>query len=235
VDVQTGDTIRTYSVKPQWGMNRSTWNMRRDGVDFPSRRERKEDDDAPSGMSVLPGTYKIVMTYGNHRDETTLTVAADPRDNTPRTGRYGERDGLYARYEAKVTEVTETFERLQEAGRSLGRVEAAAKNADEAVRDSLTSDIKDLRKEIAHLEEILMEPEDLKGIQRNPTNLRARMYAARSYVSQTEGQPSQMARLTMRQFADMADDFIGEVEEFMEGEFQEFREEVEEAEVSLFE
>ena len=59
------------------------------------------------------------------------------------------------------------------------------------------------------MEEILMEPEDLKGIQRNPTNLQSKLYGARSYISQVEGQPSQMARLMLEQFREGADDFVG--------------------------
>ena len=37
----TGDTIRTFTRKPKWGMNRISWNLRRDGVDMPSRTRKK--------------------------------------------------------------------------------------------------------------------------------------------------------------------------------------------------
>ena len=50
-----GDTIRTFTRKVEPGFNRFTWNLRQDGVSFPSRRERNPDADPPSGSQVAPG------------------------------------------------------------------------------------------------------------------------------------------------------------------------------------
>ena len=234
IDVQSGDTIRTYTEQPKWGMNRSSWNLRRDGILTPSRRERREDADTPSGMSVVPGTYRLLLTYGDHRDETTVTVHADPRDTFNGSGRYTQRDALYREYEAKTEQVTAAFDRLQEARKSLGRVSEVLKSAPKEVKDSLDADRKELVKQIDDLEEILMEPEDLKGIQRNPTNLQSYMGDARRYVSQTEGRPNQLARLAMDQYTAKADDFIRRVNNFLTGDLQDFREEVQAADLSLF-
>ena len=235
IDVQTGDTIRTYTEKPQWGMNRTAWNMLRDGIEYPSRRERKEDADTPAGMPVTPGTYRILMTYGTHTGETTVTVAADPRESyTGTSNRYAERDRLMAEFEATVTEVDTAFTRLQDARKSLTRVADLSKDAPKAVKDSLANHSKALTKQLDSLETIFTEAEDLKGIQRNPTNLQSKLYGARSYIGQTEGEASQMAKLTLAQFKTAAEEFIGDVDAFMAGDFAEFQTEVEGAELSLF-
>ncbi len=234
IDVQSGDTIRTFTQQPRWGMNRTSWNLRRDGVEMPSRRERKEDADPPTGMSVVPGTYRILMTYGNHADGTTVTVVADPRDAYSGSARYARRDAMYRQLEDEVTGVTTAFNRLQEARKSITRVEGVAANAPKAVKDSLSEHSKALIKEIARLEEILTEPEDLKGIQRNPTNLQSYLYGARNYIGQTEGEPSQMAKLMLQQFHEKAGDFVTQVNTFLSGDLREYQEEVRAAELSLF-
>ncbi len=233
VDLQSGDTIRTFTTKPRWGMNRTAWNFRRDGVAFPSRRERKDDADPPGGGQVAPGTYRAVITYGNHTQEQTFTVHPDPRDDY-HNGLYGQREALQARLESSVTDVTTAFNRLQEARKSIKRVQAVLKNADEAVRDSLNQDAKVLMDSIASLEDDLMEPEGLKGIQRNPTNLQAYLYRAGGYIREVEGTPTQMAEFSLRHFEEGASNFVRFVNAFLAGDMAAFREKVRAAELSLF-
>ncbi|MEM6770023.1 MAG: hypothetical protein AAF597_05485, partial [Bacteroidota bacterium] len=233
VDVQTGDTIRTYRTTPSYGMNRSSWNMRRDGIDFPSRRERRPDSDANSGAAVPPGVYEIVLTFGNHVGTTTVTIHPDPREESM-PNPYVERDRLQAEYDTAVVHLNASWKDLREAGRALTRISGLLKDAPEAVRDTLKADIKSLKKSIAELEEVYVEKEGLKGIQRNPTNLRAKMFAVRRYLGQTEGKPTQMARLTVAQFQAAAEEYKAQIATFMQEEFAPFRAAVEAADLGLF-
>ena len=234
VDTQTGDTIRTYTTTPRYGMNRTSWNMRRDGISFPSRREPRPDADTPSGARVGPGVYEVVMTFGDHVDKTMVTVHADPREAKATGNPLAAREALTAEYDTTVVRLTEAWNDLQQAGKSLKRVEGLLKDAPKAVKDSLSADIKDLKKAIADIEEIYTDKEGLKGIQRNPTNLQAKMFTARRYIGQVEGKASQMATVTLEQFQAGAADFIEQAKAFLAGGFADFREEVEGAELSLF-
>ena len=233
VNTQTSDTIRTYRTTPRYGMNRTSWNLRRDGISYPSRRERKADADAPSGARVLPGVYEVIMTFGNHVGTTMVTVHADPREKQAPNA-FAERERLQAEMDTAVVQLDRSWKELQQAGKAIKRVEGLLKDAPEAVRDSLTADIKDLKKSIAALEEVFVEKEGLKGIQRNPTNLQAKMYSAGRYLSQTEGKPTQMATVTLAQFKSAADAYKADIAKFMREEFAPFRKEVELAELSLF-
>ncbi len=60
------------------GLYTARWYLREAGGDRPSRstRERKNE---PGGVSVKPGTYKLVMSYGDQMSESTITVESDPR------------------------------------------------------------------------------------------------------------------------------------------------------------
>ncbi|CAH1000725.1 hypothetical protein LEM8419_01853 [Neolewinella maritima] len=234
IDLQSGDTIRTYTEKPKWGMNRSAWNMRADGMEMPSRRERKEDADLPSGLPVVPGTYRILMTYGDHVDSTVVTIAADPRDTFQGSGRYTQRNALAAELETEITRVKTAFDRLQDARKSIKRVDGVLTDAPEATKDTLTKRGKEIVKQIDQLEEILMDPDGQKGIQRNPTNLQSKLYGARSYISQVEGSPSQMAQLMLQQFRAGADDFVAEVDTFFAEDFAGYQQEVDAAELGFF-
>ena len=233
VDTQSGDTIRTYRTTPAYGMNRTYWNFRRDGVVAPSRREPKPDADAPSGPRVAPGVYEVVMTFGNHVGKTMVTVHADPRE-TKLANPYAQREVLQAQLDTTIAQTNRSWTQLREAGRAIKRIEGLAKDAPAAVKDSLLADAKDLKKAIAELEEVYVEPEGLKGIQRNPTNLQAKLYTASRYIGQTEGRPTQMATVALAQFQDAAKTFSADVKAFIEGDFAEFRRAVEAAALSPF-
>jgi photosystem II stability/assembly factor-like uncharacterized protein len=234
VDVQSGDTIRTYTETPVYGMNRSSWNIRRDGISFPSRREAKPDADTPSGATVGPGVYEVVMTFGAHVDKTMVTVHPDPRE-TPVTNLLAARETLQADFDTTVVRLTESWTELQQASKAIERIEGLLKDAPKAVKDTLTADIKALKKTIADIEEIYTDKEDLKGIQRNPVNLQAKMYSASSYLRQVEGTtPTQMAEVTLAQFKEGVAKFIEQIKTFMADDFAGFREAVKGADLSLF-
>lgn len=60
------------------GIHYWSWYMDEKGVQRPSKSLRKSKRE-PSGVRVLPGTYKAVLNYGNLSTETTIEVKNDPR------------------------------------------------------------------------------------------------------------------------------------------------------------
>ena len=233
VDVQSGDTIRTYTQKPNWGMNRTSWNMRRDGMPFPSRRTPKPDADTPSGPRVGPGVYELVMTYGDHIGKTMVTVHADPRENQIPNG-LDAQQAMRVELDTTTAHLTAAWNNLQEAGKAVKRVQGLLKDAPKMVKDSLGKEAKAILKSIAEIEEIFIEKEGLKGIQRNPSNLRAKMFIAGRYIGQVEGRPTQMAEVALAQYQAGAKDFMAKIEAFLKEDFADFRKEVDTADLTLF-
>ncbi|MGB0456275.1 MAG: VPS10 domain-containing protein [Flavobacteriaceae bacterium] len=75
-----GRLIRTLKQKTPEdnGVHYWSWYMDEKGVQRPSKSVRKSKRE-PSGVRVLPGTYKAVLNYGNLSTETTIEVKNDPR------------------------------------------------------------------------------------------------------------------------------------------------------------
>ena len=71
--------IRTLKHKTpdSTGIHRMTWNMDEKGPDQPSRTVKKKKKEQ-GGIAVKPGTYKIVMEYGDQITETSVMVKSDP-------------------------------------------------------------------------------------------------------------------------------------------------------------
>ncbi len=74
--------IRTLKHKTpkKAGFHRVYWNMDEKGPKRPSRKINKSKKE-PGGSKVRPGTYKVKIQYGEHTDETEVTVKSDPRLN----------------------------------------------------------------------------------------------------------------------------------------------------------
>ncbi|MBT8324581.1 MAG: hypothetical protein KJO96_04720, partial [Winogradskyella sp.] len=72
--------IRTLNQKApkENGIQKWTWYMDEAGVDRPSRSNRERRNE-PGGVSVKPGKYKAVLSYGDITSETMIEVKSDPR------------------------------------------------------------------------------------------------------------------------------------------------------------
>jgi photosystem II stability/assembly factor-like uncharacterized protein len=76
--------IRTLKqdIPKENGLHRMYWHLDEKGVKRPSRKISKSDNE-PSGLTVLPGIYKVVMQLEKDKDSTLVTVKYDLRKNMP--------------------------------------------------------------------------------------------------------------------------------------------------------
>jgi photosystem II stability/assembly factor-like uncharacterized protein len=229
-----GDTIRTFTRKLEPGFNRFTWNLRRDGVAFPSRRPSKPDDDPPSGGAVAPGTYSLLFTYGQETAASTVTVHPDPRIEYAR-GTWTNRAAAEDELAEIVSAAKAGFDQLQEIRKTIGLVEKTLVHAPDSTQKEIKKLGKGLRDSLAMLEELYMEPADVKGIQRNPSNLSSSLRSARRYLGSINGEPSQMVRLTLDQARQHTQEVIDRINAFTTSDFAAYRKQVEALTLPLFE
>jgi len=74
--------IRTLKWKTpeENGLHRTYWKLEEKGIGK-MQRKKVEDKDEPKGITVLPGTYKVRITFGNQKDSASVAVEYDPRLN----------------------------------------------------------------------------------------------------------------------------------------------------------
>lgn len=111
--------IRTLKIKTPKasGFHRFYWGMTEKGPQRASRKVSKNTRES-SGLSVLPGSYKVRMTYGTAVDSTSIQVASDPRLHENRTA-------LEAVYTAGKT-VESWMQLVAEASQQLAKSKAEA-------------------------------------------------------------------------------------------------------------
>ncbi|MEZ5043042.1 MAG: hypothetical protein R2828_24310 [Saprospiraceae bacterium] len=228
-----GDTIRTFTRELKSGMNRISWPLNRDGVSFPSRRPDRPDADPPSGGSVLPGVYEVHISYGKHKGSTLVTVHPDPRKHTTLTG-LQTREEIGAEYNKMVEKATMGFKQLQEAKATIKLVNDAMVNAPDTIKKQLAKSGKAMQDSLDMLEKLYMSPDDLKGIQRSSDNLNGALSGVRRYLSDVEGEPSQMVKLTMEKARKETKMVLDKLNAFFEGDFAAYQKAVEAVSFSLF-
>ncbi|MEM1216392.1 MAG: hypothetical protein AAGJ82_11945, partial [Bacteroidota bacterium] len=228
-----GDTLRTFTRKVTPGFNRFTWNLRKDGVRFPSRRKVKEDADLPSGALASPGTYTVIYTLGNHTTSTKVTVKPDPRiEYAP--GAWVSRNITTEQIEDITSMATAGFDRLQDVRSTIDRVEKALVNAPDSTQTQIKDLGKALKKRIAEIELRYMEPADTKGIKRNPQNLMSSLYNMRRYARNQQGDGTQMLALAIEQARAQTEEVVGLVNAFLAEDVAGYQAAVEAVQFSLF-
>ncbi len=124
--------IRTLKRKTpkETGVHKWTWYMDEAGVPRASRSIRKQTSES-GGVSVKPGTYRVVMTYGTETSEKNIKVKSDPRLNVT---------------QANIDAIYNTSKRLEVLQEKMAN---AVKQLVESkqIADKYASDLKKLNKE----------------------------------------------------------------------------------------
>lgn len=231
----TGDTVRTFSPRIDTGMVRVYWPLNRNTVSPPSRQERQGEGGRGGfgGPQVLPGTYKVVAIWGKYKDSTTVTVKSDPRLEVKMED-LKAKDAAYRDLEKIVKKATEGFDQLKEARNTIRRVDAALVNAPDSTKQQLGKLSKVLLDSLNALEKLYMEPEDVKGIQRNEYNINSALSRAQQYINASDGAPNQGAQRMIAQARVQTAEALTRINNFFSTKFADYRKKVEAVQYSLF-
>ncbi len=114
-----GKLVRSFTDQVDTvGMKRTTWDLHERGIRQPGSSKPKPNTPEPVGLPVMPGTYRVVFSYKDLKDSTTVEVMADPRleYNKPAILARRAMAGQLAQTAEKLTEATD---RLYEADNTV--------------------------------------------------------------------------------------------------------------------
>lgn len=231
---EAGERIRSFSARIDTGMTRISWDLRRDGVRFPSRQEpRGEEGQMPPGIEALPGKYKLVFTFGDLKDSTYVTVHGDPRRDIPMADRRAKL-AAYNEYKSMVEKAAKSFDQLKDARKSIRMVNDALANAPDSLKQDVVKLGKSLTDSISVLEKLFMMPEELKGIQRSSDDLSFMLRGATQYLNSQDGAPGTNARNMLNLAREKTGEVLQQVNAFFEQDFAAYRQKVVTLEFSFF-
>lgn len=190
LDVYDGDRlIRTLKqVAPEDnGLQRMYWGLDEKSADRPSRTIRKNNREF-GGQDVLPGTYKLKISYKDQSDETTVKVEVDPRLRPSVADLKSKYDAAklldgFSESAAKATK------QLAESKQTADDLRKEFTKADKEKYKTEIQSSKDIIKKIDELLDLYFGKEDKRqGIVRSPLpNVTNRIFGASRYVRSRAG------------------------------------------------
>jgi len=218
-----GDTIRTLEPELKDGYNTIYWGLDQKGVRTPTRSEGgRWSKREPGGVSAVPGKYKVVLVSGDFKDSSYVHVKPDPRIPVKRGG-FAQLAQTQKDFNKKVDAVTQSFNQLKEAKKTVALVNKTMTNQADTVQTQIKDLGKDQLAQIDSLMNLFNDPEGLKGIQRNPKTLSAMMWPTRGYISSTYGAPTPNTEIQIDNFHTKASNIINGVNAFFENDWMDYQ------------
>ena len=234
-----GELIRTLKEKApeKNGVHRMYWRMDEAGARGPSRSKTKEDAPEPGGVDVLPGDYKLVLSFGEHKDSTQITVKFDPRYDL-------SEEVLQARYdflksiESMQTVAHEASQRILEAKETADYYINWMKEKDEKGFEEQIKKSKAIKDSL----EVLFEPfvgEDFsekQGIIRTPIpDIGDRIGNAYYYAAAKFDKPGPTQERLKKQAEEALRPALEALNQFFAEEWKAYQKSISELDLSLFE
>lgn len=228
-----GDTVRSYEIKPDTGINRVYWGMDMNGVRMPSLKPLDKKKNLPGGAKVKPGTYEIHLMYGDYEAMQTVKISADPRSDWSDEG-YNARLALLKKHQNTIRVASKGMEQLLEAQKIIGIVNQNMLHSDDSTQSELKKEGQRLADSIKTLQGLYTLPADFVGYDHVSIRLNDRLGNAKSYILNSENGPSQMAKLSYEQAKTETQKVLDQINAFFEKEWVAYQELVAEKSKSIF-
>lgn len=231
-----GELIRSLTEKfKKNGMFRTYWRMNEKGVRYPSRREPRKNASEPGGVTVLPGTYKVVMMFDEKKDSTAINVLFDPRIDIANGVLEAQYD-FFKSLEKDISVASDAMAQLRSSKKIANDIEAKLKDREGEVYDSLRSSTKAIKKSIKGLiDELLGEESKKQGIVRSPKpTILSYYYSASGYMDSSLAKPGPTEERLRKQGQEKLNPWLEKLNKFYSEEWSNYQKQVEETNLSPF-
>lgn len=235
---QQNELIRTIKQKipTDDGIHRMTWRLDEKGVQRPSRSSSQRGRNfEPRGVTVLPGTYKLVLSYGKETDSTTMKVAFDPRISL-------ENNVLETKYKL-LKDTEKTMEQMAKISQQLNESKEIVKQYKKQI-----SDLKDkkhaailkkhdsISKQLDNFVDELLGKEDKRqGITRSPDpTIVSNLFTVYMYINDLMQLPGSTENQLLENATKVFEAYKSRVNQFYTDDWNTFKNEVEQLNLSLF-
>ena len=230
------ELIRTLRWNVDSGFNRQYWGMEEKGVRQPGSPKPQPGSPEPGGFQVLPGTYKVVITYARTDDSTFVTVKDDPRLGNRNEIKIAQRK-MYDRFRKSADKLTEGMDRLTEAEEVCTKMQAQLRGVEGKDVDSVRKATTKMTDEIKAIREFISgKTSDAQGIARSPfqVTVMTQMQLAQQNVGSKMVVPGQQEETLVANAEKAVNDAIQKINTFFEGKWKNYRNLVEGTKVNLF-
>jgi len=228
--------IRTLKQKvpKESGIHSWNWNMDEKGVERPSRKIQKSTQE-PSGVQVVPGTYRAVLSYGDQNSETSIEVQSDPRIRYNATAVQAVYDTSKA-FEQLQQTTAEAVKQLVESNKIVSEFSDKLSKKDKELYKDALKNCKDITEKIDTILALYFGKEDKRqGITSDPVvSVAERIGTALYYIRTTQNGITDTERSLIEQAKTAIDSALKTTNRFFEEEWVDFKTEMETIDLTPF-
>ena len=216
------------------GIHTWKWNMDEKGVERPSKNLSKSKRE-PSGVQVLPGTYRAVMRYGDQNSETTIEVKSDPRINYNRNSTLVVYETL-KEFEGLQEITANAVKQLVESKKIVSEFSNTLKENNEKLNKDAIENCKEITKKIEAILALYFGKNDKRqGITSDPeVSVTERIGLASYYIGTRQHGISKTERQLIEHATTAIDEALKTTNTFFEDEWSTFKTEMEAKDLSPF-
>lgn len=218
------------------GFNRAYWGMDEKGFRQPGSPKPTPGAPEPGGFQVLPGTYKLVITYARTSDSTYITVKDDPRLGNRNDIKLAQRR-MIERLMKSADKLTTGMDQLTESEELLTKMTTQLRGVEGKDADSLRKSTTKMQDEIKAIREMISgKTSTAQGITRSPfetTVMTHLQTAQQSIVSKMVAPGAQPEKLIANAEAAVKET-VDKINSFYSGKWKDYRQQVEATKVNLF-
>ncbi len=216
------------------GVHTMRWYLYEKGVDRPSRRIRKSRRE-PVGVRVLPGTYKLKMSFGNVTSEQMIKVEFDPRRNYSKAN-LSSRYTMSKQLESNMKTIADVVKQLVE---SKNTANTMAKKLAKAHKKKYKDQIKASKKISKDIEKLIStylgKIDRRQGITRNPeVTVYQRLGVARRYLGSRYGKITKTETELINNFRDALKEALKASNNFFNKDWKAYKDSVDTIKISDF-
>jgi len=230
---EEGNVIRTLTQVPKTGINRMYWGLDKTGYRSPgSSASRSRQQERGGGGSVLPGLYKIKMTFNGVSDSTMLTVKADPRTEfSVETARKNQE--IAEELMKKMETLAIAIDRINECKTTMATINRQIPRKQTDAIKNLREVTKEVQASLKEITDVILPREDVQGIYRDPDLVTSKIRGVRSIVNETDPLNTTQ-QWTIEQIEQLIEQTMDKINRFFEEGWEKYKRAVEEAEISFF-
>ena len=230
------ELIRSLRWVADSGFNRQYWGMEEKGFRQPGSPKPKPDAQEPGGLQVLPGTYKVVLTFARASDSTFVTIKDDPRMGDRNEIRAAQR-AMYDRLRKSVDKLTEGMDRLTESDEICAKIQTQLNGLEGKDADSLRKMTTKMQDEIKSMREFINgKTSDRQGLARSPfdVTVMSQLRLAQQSIGSKMVSPGEQEETLVSNSEKAIVEALQKINAFIDGKWKDYRSLVDATRVNLF-
>ena len=230
------ELIRSLRWNVDSGFNRQYWGMEEKGIRQPGSPKPQPDAQEPGGLQVLPGTYKLVITYAGASDSTFVTVKDDPRLGDRKEIKAAQR-AMHDRLRKTADKLTEGMDRLTESDEICAKILNQLSGIEGKDVDSLKKTTTKMQDEIKSIREFINgKTSDRQGLARNPFEVTviSQLREAQQSIGNKMVAPGEQEETLVSNAEKAVVEAVQKINTFINGKWKDYRSMAEGTKVNLF-